>query len=102
MNWGICVLLTFLLKFLFLKHEARNEMSVHLKLKRFACVICTKSFIRKYNLTRHEREEHQSDSSEPSSCFICNLTFLNKLAKKSHFRESHKNGVCNQCGKTEA
>lgn len=53
------------------------------------CLICVKSYIRRYNLSRYYRKRHLDLFTQPFSCPLCHITVCGIAEWTSHVRETH-------------
>ena len=63
------------------KHSLNAHIRTHIGDQQYACNICEKSFIHKYNPSRHERKHHESSNREQVSLFL----IINDYTIKKHY-----------------
>lgn len=78
------------------KFEA--HLRVHLGIKPFVCIICTKAFTRKEFLVEHQRIH---TGEKPYGCSYCGRRFTQKTPLTVHERShtGEKPYICKLCGK---
>ena len=62
----------------------------------FTCDFCDKTFTKKYQLVKHNQENHVFE------CDICDMTFRARSNLRNHVREVHervRNHQCNDCNR---
>ena len=89
------------------KHHLDRHILSHEK--RYSCDVCSITFTREDNLTRHKKEKHtavkaqkQKQQKLPHQCSCCNQTFLRRFnmdrhRKKCHSSDGKKQFKCNHC-----
>jgi uncharacterized Zn-finger protein len=90
----------FLLLFLLIQYNLLNAMNenaiISVKNKNYSCTECEKSFVYKYDLTRHM---HLHTGEKLYSCNQCDKKFSQNSHLKQHIRThtGEKPFACNQC-----
>ena len=77
---------------------SQNEVDLQ-KTKVVVCNICKNEFTCQENLIKHEKEEHNTDSSV--QCDVCNKSFKKRYCMLKHRRRVHCAQLyeCEECGK---
>lgn len=69
------------------KCKLEEHFDTHLRIPKYKCEQCAKSFVKKPHLTRHIKDTHSN--SGIFICKICNIKFINKVNLDRHLWTQH-------------